>query len=431
MEEPQVQKGGWAIVWLLFFFMLINFIDKAVIGLAAVPMMKEIGLTPKEFGLVNSSFFFLFSLSAIITGFIVNRIQTRWALLVMALIWALTQFPMLGSVGVATLIASRVVLGAGEGPAYPVALHSAYKWFPDELRTLPTAIISQGAAIGVVLAIPLLDYVIEEFSWHWAFGLLGLLGLVWVAAWAALGKEGAITSTIAADTRQQLDRVPYSRLLLNGTVLSGFAAGFGAYWGLSLLIGWFTPFLIQGLGFTQKEASWITTLPWAASPFIVITSGWLSQRWLTRGVSTRWARGVFGGGCVAIGGLALIAMPFVPGSALRITMMVIGISVPAVIYVMGHAMVSEFTPVSQRGAMLAINNAIATSAGLLGPYVMGSVVQDAIKSGTSAADGYMYGFMICGVVALACGLIGMLFLRPQHEAQRFAQTAQAIAVPAE
>ena len=200
--------------------------------------------------------------------------------------------------------------------------------------------------------------------------------------------------------------------------------------GLSLLVGWFTPFLIQGLGFTQKEASWITTLPWAASPFVVITSGWLSQQMLAQGVGTRWARGVFGAGCVALGGLALIAMPFVPGSAPKITMMVIGISVPAVIYVMGHAMVSEFTPVSQRGAMLAINNAIATSAGLFGPYVMGSVVQNAINAGATAADGYTHGFMICGIVALGCGLVGMLFLRPQHEAARFARSAVPMPVAA-
>ena len=431
MQVSAVQKGGWTIVWLLFFFMLINFIDKAVIGLAAVPMMKEIGLTPKEFGLVNSSFFFLFSISAILTGFIVNRIQTRWALLVMGIIWALTQFPMLGSVGLGILITSRVALGAGEGPAYPVAIHAAYKWFPDELRTLPTAVISQGAAIGVVLAIPLLDYVIEEFSWHWAFGLLGIIGLIWVAAWAMLGREGSIATTVAANSGLTIARVPYARLLLNGTTLSGFAAGFGAYWGLSLLVGWFTPFLIQGLGFTQKEASWITTLPWAASPFVVITSGWLSQRMLAQGVGTRWARGVFGAGCVALGGLALIAMPFVPGSAPKITMMVIGISVPAVIYVMGHAMVSEFTPVSQRGAMLAINNAIATSAGLFGPYVMGSVVQNAINAGATAADGYTHGFMICGIVALGCGLVGMLFLRPQHEAARFARSAAPMPIAAE
>jgi len=139
MQKASVQPGGWIVVWLLFFFMLINFVDKAVIGLAAVPMMKEIGLTPKQFGLVNSSFFFLFSISAIVTGFIVNRIQARWALLVMAIVWALTQFPMIGSVGLGTLLASRIVLGAGEGPAYPVALHGAYKFFPNELRAMPTA----------------------------------------------------------------------------------------------------------------------------------------------------------------------------------------------------------------------------------------------------------------------------------------------------
>jgi MFS family permease len=431
MEKAVAQKGGWVVVWLLFLFMLINFVDKAVIGLAAVPIMKEIGLTPKQFGLVNSSFFFLFSVSAVVTGFIVNHIQARWALLVMASIWALTQFPMLGSVGFGTLIAARIALGAGEGPAYPVAIHAAYKFFPDELRTLPTAVISQGASIGVVLAIPLLDRVIEELSWHWAFGLLGVVGLAWVLAWSLLGQEGSITTTTTAHSNQRIERVSYARLLLNGTTLAGFATGFGAYWGLSLLVGWFTPFLIQGLGFTQKEASWITTLPWAAGPFAVITSGWLSQYWLARGVATRWARGVFGAGCVAIGGIALTAMPFVPGSALKIAMVVVGIAVPAVIYVMGHAMVSEFTPVPQRGAMLAINNAVATSAGLVGPYVMGSVVQDAINAGASVADGYMHGFMICGLVALSCGIIGMLFLRPQHEAARFARSAPGLAVAAE
>lgn len=430
MQRPAAQKGGWLIVWLLFAFMLVNFADKVVVGLAAVPIMKELGLTPKQFGLVNSSFFFLFSISAIVTGFIVNRIQARWALLTMAAIWAVAQFPMIGSVGLVSLMGCRVVLGAGEGPAYPVALHAAYKFFPNEIRAVPTAVIAQGAALGVVLAIPALDYVIERFTWHWAFGVLGVAGLLWVLAWAVLGSEGTLgTTTIGA--RVPIARVPYPKLLLNGTTLACFATGFGAYWGLALLIGWFTPFLIQGLGFTQGEASWITTLPWAASPFVVVTASWLSERMLGRGVSTRWARGVFGGGGVALGGLALIVMPYLPGAALKIAMIVIGMVVPAVIYVMGHAMVSEYTPVSQRAAMLATNNAIATSAGLIAPYVMGSVVQDAIRSGASAAQGYTEGFVICGFVALAGGLIGMVFLRPEHEAMRFAQVPRAVGIAAE
>ena len=101
----------------------------------------------------------------------------------MGLVWALTQFPMLGTVGFATLVACRVALGAGEGPAYPVALHSTYKWFPNELRTLPTAIIAQGAGIGIMVALPLLNWVIVNYSWHWAFGVLGIAGLAWSAAW--------------------------------------------------------------------------------------------------------------------------------------------------------------------------------------------------------------------------------------------------------
>src|SRR5271156_1332940 len=86
-------KGAWLSVTLLFLFMTINFADKAVIGIAAVPLMDELDLSPREFGLLGSSFFLLFSLSAIVTGFIVNRVETRWALLVMGVVWALSQLP--------------------------------------------------------------------------------------------------------------------------------------------------------------------------------------------------------------------------------------------------------------------------------------------------------------------------------------------------
>jgi MFS family permease len=123
-------EGGLLIVALLFLFMLINFADKAVIGIAAVPIMQELKLSPSEFGLIGSSFFLLFALSAIVTGFVVNRVRTRWVLLAMGLVWALTQFPMMGAAGFGTLVACRIALGAGEGPTAPVALHSLTSGFP-------------------------------------------------------------------------------------------------------------------------------------------------------------------------------------------------------------------------------------------------------------------------------------------------------------
>src|SRR3974377_325828 len=70
-HQTGTPKGAWLMVALLFLFMLINFADKAVIGIAAVPIMQELQLSPRQFGLIGSSFFLLFSVSAIVTGFIV------------------------------------------------------------------------------------------------------------------------------------------------------------------------------------------------------------------------------------------------------------------------------------------------------------------------------------------------------------------------
>ena len=103
---------AWIVVVLLFTFMVINFADKAVVGIAAVPIMRELELGPRQFGLVGSSFFLLFAVSSVATGFLVNRVQTRWVLLAMGFIWALTQFPMISSVGFQPLVGCRIALRA-------------------------------------------------------------------------------------------------------------------------------------------------------------------------------------------------------------------------------------------------------------------------------------------------------------------------------
>jgi ACS family D-galactonate transporter-like MFS transporter len=423
-ERTPTPKEAWLTVGLLFLFMVVNFADKAVIGIAAVPIMEELQLSPRQFGLLGSSFYLLFAVSAIATGFIVNRVQTRWALLVMGLVWALTQFPMLGAVGFATLMGCRIALGAGEGPAYPVALHSTYKWFPNELRTLPTAVIAQGGGIGILLALPLLNWVIVNYSWHWAFGVLGLAGLAWTAAWLVLGREGSLTGAAATQALPAPNRIAYGQLLLSPTIIACWCASFGAQWGLSQALSWQGAFLIKGLGFAQGSIGLLGALPAGASVVLVIAAGWLSQRLLARGVSSRVARGIFGGASVALGGAALVIMPYLPGVAVKIALTTIGVALPSVIYVIGNAVVGEIAPVTQRGALLAIGTAVSTSAGLLAPYVMGSVLETA----ATPLDGFNAGFMICGVIMLAGGLIGMALIRPERETTRWAGRMQEAAV---
>ena len=110
-------------------------------------------------------------------------------LLALAFSWAVVQFPMVGAAGFATLVACRVLLGAGEGPAFSVAVHALYKWFPEQQRTIPTAVLTQGAAVGVIVALPALNWIVVRYSWHWAFFALGagwVFGLTAVVATAIL-----------------------------------------------------------------------------------------------------------------------------------------------------------------------------------------------------------------------------------------------------
>jgi MFS family permease len=417
MTAQPTPKGAWKITFLLFLFMLVNFADKIVVGLAGVPIMTEMKLDAEQFGTLGSSFFFLFSISAIVVGFIVNTIATRWVLLALAVIWALAQFPMVGTVGFTTLVICRIIHGAGEGPAFSVAAHAIYKWFPDEKRTLPTAILSQGSAFGVILAVPALNWIIVNHSWHYAFGALGVVGLMWTLAWLVLGKEGPLVQTAAMAAADPA--IPYGRLLTSRTFLGCCAATFGAYWALSLGLTWFTPFIVKGLGFSQKDAGWISVLPWVFGATIVLLTGWVSQVMLTKGYTTRGARGVLGAAPLILGGCILAVLPHVSGVGLQVALLVIGSGLCGSIYVVCPPMLGEFTPVSQRGAVISIYGAIYTLAGILAPVVMGSV----IKHATTPLAGYMTGFTINAVFLVASGLLGLLLLWPNTERGRLAAAA--------
>ena len=390
-----------------------------MVGLAGVPIKTELGMTQQEFGDLGSSFFLLFSISAIIVGFIVNRVSTRWVLLVLALVWSVAQFPMVGSVGLASVVTGACILGAGEGPAFSVAAHAIYKSFPDEKRTLPTAILSQGSAFGVILAVPALNWVIVNHSWHYAFGALGIVGLLWAASWFALGKEGPLVPAPAVAASEP--RIPYWKLLTSRTFVGCVVATFGAYWALSLGLTWFTSFIIEGLGFSQQQAGFVSILPWVFGAAIVLLTGWISQTMLARGFTTRGARGVLGSVPLIVGGCILATLPHVAPGGLMIALLVIGSGLCGSIYVVCPPMLGEFTPVSQRGAVIAIYGALYTISGILAPKVMGDVIQHA----ATPMAGYLSGFTINAAIMAGSGVLGLLLLWPNTERARLAAGQEA------
>lgn len=417
---PSTSRRAWVVTGMLLLFMLINFGDKAILGLAAKPIMVELGLSASQYGLLSSAFFALFSVSAALVGFLTNRIRTTWVLAVLAVIWALTQLPVLLNAGFMVLLVSRVVLGAAEGPANPLAMHAVQKWFTNERRSLPCSIINLGAALGVVVLAPLMSSIIIAFGWRWAFFTMFLIGMAWVAVWLVVGREGpygAVDEVIDPEDPVALvaePRIPYRRIFFSGTILSALVSCFAAYWVLAVLISWVPLYLEGPLGFSARTTGFLIVLPWAMSGILILGQGVLADVLMVRGVSSRVARGLVGGACVLVAGVALLLLPVAPAGTATVILVTLAFAVGGVQFAVAATMAAEIAPVRQRAGVLATMTAVYTTAGVIAPYVTGRLVQ--AGGGAEAAAGFDTAFLLAGCLMLLGGLAAMLYARPERDA---------------
>jgi MFS family permease len=416
MYSPGNRKA-WAVVALVFLFMLVNFADKAVVGLSSVPIMSDLGLTYAQFGELGSAFFLLFSLSGVAVGFLANRVRAKALMLGMALVWACTLLPMTWVSNFGLLLLSRVILGAAEGPAFPVAIHAVYKWFADRQRALPTSIVACGAAFGTGVIAPLITWIIVNYGWHTAFGALGVAGLAWACLWFAVAEEGPM-DRVAASEPDTLLRVPYRQLLLSRTAIGVFLGGFGAYWVIALNITWLASYLIKSLHIAPLRAGWIIGLPSVMQMILAPGLGLLSQFLTRRGLSSRVTRGLLGALCVVTAGGSMICMVLWKIGILKVFLIGLSFSIGSVIFTLGSTLIGEITPESQRGAMLGITNSIHTLAGLCAPIAMGLVVDVSVNPEAGLRSGYLYS----GALITTLGLLAAILIDPQTDLARFRQS---------
>jgi MFS family permease len=407
-------KKAWKVATALAVFMMINFIDKIALGLVAVPMMDELRLTPQEFGAIGSSFFWLFAIGGVAGGFLADRFETRLLVLCMILIWSICQLPIAYSTSVATIVICRSVLGIGEGPAWPVAVHALYKWFPDDRRNLPVAILAQGTSIGLILAGFLIPAITARWGWRANFVAWALAGFAWAAVWAYLAEEGKIeqdhSTGPAAETAAPL---PYRRLLSDRSVLGCIVTHFVGYWSLALGLTWLPAYFQRGLGYNGIESGRIYALVIAVTIPLGIGLAWWSQVLLNNGVSSKTARGRYLSCFLMLAGILLAAV-YVSAAPdwIKIGLLAFAIGLTPIIYSLGPALLAEVVPPPQRGAMLAINNSIASMAGVAAPVATGALIQ-----GVPGASGYEIGFALCGGLMVFGGLLGFWLIDPARSIQ--------------
>jgi MFS family permease len=402
------------VVVLVFLFMLINFADKAVVGLASVPIMQELHLSRTRFGLLGSAFFLLFSASGVAVGFLANRFSTKTIMCVMGVVWAAALLPMSIVSSFAVLVGSRVVLGAAEGPAFPVAVHAVYKWFGNERRALPTSVVASGAAFGAGIVAPMIIWIIDHFGWHAAFGTLGAVGLAWVGLWLSIAKEGPTAPSFRVESGLR-QRVSYRYLLMSRTAIGFYLAGFAAYWIIALNLVWLGNYLIKALGMAPARAAWVIALPSAMQMAFAPALAYFSQRLSLLGFSSRVSRGLMGTLCVIIAGVSTACFPFVGMGDIKILLIGLACSIGSVIFTLGPALIGEISPASQRGAMLGVSNSIHTLAGLCAPFVMGRIVD----INADPIGGFRTGYLYVGVLVATLGGAAAILINPEYDLRRF------------
>lgn len=405
----------WLVMALLSVLAIINFADKAIIGFAAVPIMKDLGLTHEQFGLVGSSFFWFFSLSALVAGRLADKIPTKSLLTGIASIWALVQFATIfvGSLG--QLAATRVILGAAEGPSYNLSAHSAAKWLPQSQRGFGFSLLTTGSALGPALAAPILIYVIYHFGWRSAFALLGVIGVIWVVAWSLLAKDSPESAgmkleeqtTSSADPEVTSWRRLIPAIFSRDFILVALVC-FASYWGLAMLIVWVPPYLEEVRHITHTQAQLYEGLPWLFSAIVSLITCAYSDHLFRRTHSSRKSRVYMMGLLGIAAAVCWYLFINVAATGLSVTFLVAAVALTSPGYALGTAIVSDMVLPEHRGTMLGILVAVMTSAGLVAPAVSGVLIQ---ASGSTVA-GYASAFLTMAALYLIATVLVLVGVHP-------------------
>ena len=161
--RTRISPYGWVMIMLLLILGAINFADKAVLGLAAVPIIKELHMSPAQYGLVSGSLFWLFALSSVLVTGWSDRIGTKKVLALLATTWAIVQITTVFVFSFPALLLTRVVLGAGEGPSFGTSVSAATPWLPTDRLSFGLAIVTFGSAIVPAVFAPTLTFLIVVF----------------------------------------------------------------------------------------------------------------------------------------------------------------------------------------------------------------------------------------------------------------------------
>ncbi|WP_375088504.1 MFS transporter [Peribacillus sp. RS7] len=403
----------WVVLILLFFGAVINFADKSIVGLAAVPIMKEFDLSYAEWGLVGSSYYWLYPVTGIFGAAWADRLGAKKVLGFIMLTWTILQFGVLAITALPLLILYRILLGAFEGPYSPIAYSHADKWFPPKLKGFANSVVVGGGTVGAMIVAPILVSLITIFGWKVAFATLGAASLIWFFLFQFLTKENPVEvyENVQKRKKVKLEKIKvkdFLLLLASPTALFTTLAYFSTY----ILVVWFSVwlpiYLVEAVKMTPGQMGTSVAIIGVVSVCIYMGVSMVSDHLFKKNQNWRSSRVFVVAGAMILGALFFSSIMVFQNPIWVIVAMCLAKGLTYAILPIGPTiMINEMQ--ERGGLMTSILTSSGNLAGIVAPLLTGYIIS---LAGGNQLMGYNLSILFMAILVLAFGILFAIFVKP-------------------
>jgi MFS transporter, ACS family, D-galactonate transporter len=317
-EAPSSARMN-GVLFLLSLSVLINYIDRSNLSIAAPLLKDELRISASQLGILLSAFFWTYALMQIPSGWLVDRFDVKWVFAIGFFVWSAATAVTGLLHGFAALLIVRVVLGLGESVAFPSYSKILGGYFKEHRRGFANSMIIAGLSLGPALGMKVGGSAVGRFGWRPFFIVLGLAGMLWLPLWSAwMPRRSSPPSRSDPRTAGVLDIL--RRRSAWGTCIGQSSINYYLYF----LVTWLPFYLARGRHLSLNQMANAGGLLFLVSAISAAVSGKLSDRWIQAGASPTLVRkGMMLTGHTGIG-IALALTVFVPSGFFLVTLACIG-----------------------------------------------------------------------------------------------------------
>jgi len=173
----------WKIASLIGAAIAISYLDRQTVPVAIAAIQRDIPVSNTQFSELQAAFLATYAIMYAGGGRLLDALGTRRGFALIMAWWSLACAAHGLATGFGMLVASRLLLGIGEGGGFPAATKAVAEWFPIRERSTAMGIINAGTAVGAVAAPPAIALIIGAAGWRWVFFVVGAVGLAWTVWW--------------------------------------------------------------------------------------------------------------------------------------------------------------------------------------------------------------------------------------------------------